>query len=82
MEMPDVTKIQLVAIVQPIISTAIAFGAPITDAQSIALMGLAGALSTVLTLADAHIRNGRSRALSAPEVLDLIRKPQAPAVNE
>lgn len=79
--MPDVTKVQIVAIVQPVIATAIAFGVPITDAQSVALMSLAGAVSSFLVLADALIRSGRSRALANPESLVQLERVKPPVVN-
>lgn len=81
MDMPDVTKIQLVAIVQPAIATAIAFGVPISDAQSVALMGMAGAVSSFLVLADALVRNGRSRMLTNVEAIKELERPAAPVSN-
>lgn len=61
MQTPDITKAQIVAIVQPVITCAVAFGAPISEQQTTALLGLAGAISTALVIADAIIRNGRAR---------------------
>lgn len=65
MKTPDITPAQIVAIIQPIITCAVAFGAPISEAQTSALIGLAAALSTALTLGDAIIRNGRARIEAA-----------------
>lgn len=65
METPDITRAQIVAIIQPIVTCAIAFGAPISETQSVALIGLAGAVSSALALGDAIIRNGRSRIEAA-----------------
>lgn len=79
--MPDVTKIQIVAIVQPVITAAVAFGAPITDAQTVALLGLAGAISSALAMADALIRYGRSRALMNVETVKELERLPAPVVN-
>lgn len=62
---PDVTPAQLVAIVSAIIGVAVAFGAPITDAQSAALVGLAGVVASALLVGDAVIRNGRARVAAA-----------------
>jgi hypothetical protein len=59
--LPDHTRIQLVAVVQAIIAVAVAFGAPISDQQSVALLALAGVLGTVLIGADASIRRERAR---------------------
>jgi hypothetical protein len=64
---PDTTKIQIVAIAQAIIAVAIAFGAPISDKQSVALIALAGTLGTVLIGADAAIR--RARAQNADKLI-------------
>lgn len=60
-EMPDITKAQIVALVQAVLALVIAFGVDLTEAQQTAIIGLAGAVAIVLPLADAIIRNGRSR---------------------
>ena len=65
METPDITKAQIVAIIQPFLTLGISFGLPITNAQQAAILGAGGALSGVLMLADALIRFGRSRVLVA-----------------
>jgi hypothetical protein len=39
---PDLTRAQIVALVQAAIGCAVAFGAPITEAQSGALLALVG----------------------------------------
>jgi hypothetical protein len=57
---PDVTKAQAIAIVQAVIAVAVAFGVPISDNQSVALLGLAGLIGTVLLGADLGIRRGRA----------------------
>lgn len=67
---PDITLMQkLVAAISAIITAGLgvaqAFGADLTVEQSAALLGLWAALGSVLVVADAVIRNGRSRALSA-----------------
>lgn len=64
MDMPDLTRAQLLAIVQSIIAAAVAFGAPISEAQSVALLALAGALAAVLVHGDATIRKSRNDRLS------------------
>jgi len=78
-ETPDHTRIQMVAIVQAVIAVAIAFGAPISDKQSVALIALAGTLGTVLIGADAAIRRARAqnadklfptRTLSSTTIVD------------
>lgn len=70
MQTPDITKAQIVAFLQPIISVAIAFGAPISDAQQVAILGLAGTLSTALLVADAVIRHGRSKLAATQATID------------
>lgn len=65
MEMPDITRLQVVAIVQAILAVLVSFGIDLTDRQETALLGLAGALAVVLPLSDAIIRNGRSRIYAA-----------------
>jgi len=60
MDTPDVTKAQIIAIIQPPVTLAIAFGAPITTAQETALMGMAGAISTALIVMDGLMRRARA----------------------
>jgi hypothetical protein len=63
--MPNVTTIQIVAIAQAIAALAAAFGLPITDEQTQAILQLSTALAVALPLADAHMRNGRARYFAA-----------------
>ena len=65
METPDITKAQIVALVQAVIAVAVSFGVDLSDRQEAAILGLAGAIAVVLPLADAIIRNGRSRIYAA-----------------
>jgi hypothetical protein len=70
METPDVTAVQkLVAAVVaavPVIGTLLmAFGIEVTAAQIGAISGAIAALGGIYVLADAIIRNGRSRVLAA-----------------
>jgi hypothetical protein len=60
-KLPDTTKIQLIALAQAGLAVAIAFGVPISQEQSVALVALAGVLGTVLITADAAIRRERAR---------------------
>jgi hypothetical protein len=62
MDTPDVTKAQIIALMQAVIGTAVAFGAPISDAQSVALLALVAVVAAFLTHSDAKIRVGRSNA--------------------
>jgi hypothetical protein len=66
---PDLTRAQIVALVQAAIGCAVAFGAPITEAQSGALLALVGVLSVVLVAADASIRRARAKHIAGP-ILD------------
>lgn len=65
MDTPDITKAQIIALVQAVLALVVAFGIDLTDDQTTAIIGLAGALAVVLPLADAIIRNGRSRIYAA-----------------
>lgn len=60
MRTPDITPAQLLGIVAAAIALAVAFGAPITDAQSYAILGFVGTLAAVLFHSDAKIRHGRA----------------------
>lgn len=65
METPDITKAQIIALVQAVLAVAVSFGVDLSDRQESAILGLAGAIAVVLPLADAIIRNGRSRIYAA-----------------
>jgi hypothetical protein len=58
---PDTTRLQLVAVAQAVLAVAIAFGVPINEKQSIALVALAGVIGAALVTADAAIRRERAR---------------------
>jgi hypothetical protein len=60
---PDVKRAQLISVAQTVIAVAVAFGAPITDQQSIALVALAAGLGSLLVVSDAAIRRERVRNL-------------------
>lgn len=64
MQTPDITKAQILALVQAVIAVAVAFGVSLTSEQQAAILGLAGAVAIVLPIADAIIRNGRSRIVA------------------
>ena len=74
MKTPDITPAQIVALIQPFVTATIglfvAFGVEMTNIQQTAVIGFTGALaaliSTGLFIADAIIRNGRSRAMLYP----------------
>lgn len=65
MNTPSITPAQYVAIVQPILATLVAFGAPISDAQQTAIVGMASSFSMVLVIADAIIRRARANNAGA-----------------
>jgi hypothetical protein len=60
-KLPDTTRAQMVALAQAGLAVAIAFGVPISDTQSVALVTLSAVLGTVLITADASIRRERAR---------------------
>lgn len=59
-QQPDIPASTIVAFVQQVLAVAVAFGAPITEAQSIAIVGLAAVCGSVLMLADARLRVARN----------------------
>lgn len=61
MKTPDITPAQLVALVGSVLTTLIAFGAHISQAQQDALLQLVQVMAPVLLASDAVIRHGRSR---------------------
>jgi hypothetical protein len=73
-QLPDHTRLQFVAVAQAALAVVIAFGVPITDQQSIALVALAGVVATALVTADAAIR--RERARNADKLRPQIDVPQ------
>lgn len=62
---PDVTRAQVIAVVQFAVSVAVALGAPITAADARTIVEIAGVLSGALMGADAHIRHGRAKVEAA-----------------
>jgi len=58
---PDITPAQVVAVVGAALGALVAFGAPITHAQSEAVLTLVTVVASVLLVSDAHIRNGRAK---------------------
>jgi hypothetical protein len=69
--MPDVTPVQVVAFVQWIVSQAVAYGYLETRFSQVVLSAASTIVMFGWTAADAHIRNGRAKALAvkatAPE---------------
>jgi hypothetical protein len=67
MQRPDITPAQLVALVGSVLALAVAFGVPISEAQSAAIVDTVQILAPILLAADAVIRHGRSRVAVATE---------------
>lgn len=73
LETPDVTKTQIIALVQPfvtgILGLLVAFNVDMTPDQKTAIITMTGivaaAISIILGLGDAIIRNGRSKMVAA-----------------
>ena len=82
LDAPDHTKIQLVAVVQAVVAVAVAFGVPITNEQSVALLALAGVLGSVLIGADAAIRRERARNADKLRPHTSVTATQTPAGTE
>jgi hypothetical protein len=57
---PDVTKVQIIALVGAVLSLLSAFGLDLTQAQRDAILDLAGQLGVALILADAGLRAARN----------------------
>lgn len=57
----DVSKAQAVALAQAVIGVLVAFGAPITNEQSVALIALVGILAAILLHQDARDRRDAAR---------------------
>jgi hypothetical protein len=62
---PDITPAQITAVVGALITLAAAFGLPLSGAEREALTNLATVVFPVLVAADALIRHGRNRQLTA-----------------
>lgn len=57
--MPDVTKADVLAIIQAVVAVLVAFGLNLTEVQQASILGLATALAVALPLADAKRRSKR-----------------------
>lgn len=58
-ETPDVTKADIIALVQAVLALLIAFGLDLTDVQVASIIGLSAVLAGAIPIADAHRRAGR-----------------------
>lgn len=63
MKTPDITPVQIVAMVQAVIAVLVSFSVPISDVQSSALLGLTTIIAAVLIVGDAAIRRGRAKII-------------------
>lgn len=63
--MPDVTPAQVIAFVQWIVAQAVAYGWLDTRFSQIVLSAASTIVAFAWTWADAHIRNGRAKAVAA-----------------
>lgn len=87
MNTPDVTLVQklvgaVIAVLAALLPVLTAFGVSITTEQITAILGFATALGSAFVIADAVIRNGRSRALGNPESIREMEQPAPPAINQ
>lgn len=61
MQLPSVTKAQIVALATAAIGVAVALGAPIDDNLQNGILVLVGVIASILLGADAHIRAARNK---------------------
>jgi hypothetical protein len=59
MKTPDITPVQIIAIVSAVLQTVVAFGVDLTPEQNTALLALVGVLAAAV-LGDAHLRGKRA----------------------
>lgn len=64
MKTPDITPAQIVAVAGSAIATLAAFGLPISQEQTDAILDLVKVVSPILLLSDAGIRFGRALMVS------------------
>lgn len=70
---PDITPLQIVALVQAALAVALAFGLPLSTTQETSILALAGVLAAILVGSDASIRRKRAeqvRDISAVKTLE------------
>jgi len=59
-DMPNMTQPQIVAVAQSLVAVLVAFGAPLTDVQTAAVLGLVAVVSAALMHSDARVREARN----------------------
>lgn len=68
MKMPSITPAQIVSVVGAAIGVAVAFGAPLSNAQSDQIMNLVTILAPALLGVDAALRVGRQAFIAKPKI--------------
>lgn len=63
--MPDITKAQILALVQAVLGLLVSFSFTISQAQQTAIIAFCTAALVFLPVADAIIRHGRSKVAAA-----------------
>lgn len=81
MNMPDITPAQIKAVILTVLGLLAAFGLPISQEKQDAILQVATILPTVIVIADAFIRNGRSRALANADSVRELERPASPVAN-
>lgn len=77
--MPDVTKADVLAIIQAVVALLIAFGLDLSDVQVASIIGLSAVIAGVLPLADAKRRNGRVPLVMQREAAGAVKVDKAPS---
>lgn len=78
MKTPDITPAQIKAAVIAGCATAAAIGLPVSSSTQTALIVVGTAFPSVLVVADAVIRFGRSRLFASAETMDRAEQPKKP----
>lgn len=71
LKMPDITPAQIAAILGVVLGPLVAFGLLDDAAAQTLVASISGAVSAVLMVADAVIRNGRSKIAAAKQGIEL-----------
>lgn len=81
MKTPDITPAQIKAALIALFGLIAAFGLPVSQEKQDAIIQVVTVLSPAIVLADAYIRNGRSRVLANPESIRELERPASPVAN-
>ena len=84
METPDITKAQMIAVVQALVTLLVLLGTtPNEEAVTLAVAGISGLIAIVLPLSDAAVRRGRAKnAVRIAEAKRLLRPAPASMLKE